>query len=180
MSVYAPTRVVRRWFDGYRQAAADLGYVPDPQKIALSIPIVVADTDTSAHGQAQPAIEWLFYKGLKQPMELVNPPGYMSEASMRGLLMTERKPFNQLSYADLLAEGYAVVGSPVTVASRLREMYDELGGFGQLIGLFAVGTSSHEQTIRSTELFAAEVIPALRPLGVSADAMPAPTAPPPA
>jgi hypothetical protein len=59
-------------------------------------------------------------------------------------------------------------------------MYDELGGFGQLIGLFAVGTSSHEQTTRSTELFAAEVIPALRPLGVSADAVPAPTAPPPA
>jgi alkanesulfonate monooxygenase SsuD/methylene tetrahydromethanopterin reductase-like flavin-dependent oxidoreductase (luciferase family) len=178
MSVYAPTRVVRHWFDGYRQAAADLGYVPDPEKIGLSIPIVVGDTDDEAHAHARPAVEWLFYKGLKQPMELINPPGYMSQSSMRGLLMTERKPFTQLSYADLLTEGYAVVGSPVTVASRLRDMYDELGGFGQLIGLFAVGTSSHEQTTRSTELFAAEVIPALRPLGVSADAMPAPTAPP--
>jgi hypothetical protein len=30
MSVYAPTSIVRRWFDGYRAAAADLGYVPDP------------------------------------------------------------------------------------------------------------------------------------------------------
>ena len=175
MSVYAPTRVVRRWFDGYRQAADDLGYVPDPEKIALSIPIVVADTDARAHAQARPAVEWLFYKGLKQPMELVNPPGYMSQSSMRGLLMTERKPFSQLTYQDLLTEGYAVVGSPATVASRLREMYDELGGFGQLIGLFAIGISTHEQTTRSTELFAAEVMPALRHLGSAADAVSGPT-----
>jgi alkanesulfonate monooxygenase SsuD/methylene tetrahydromethanopterin reductase-like flavin-dependent oxidoreductase (luciferase family) len=180
MSVYAPTRIIRRWFDGYRQAAAELGYVPDPEKIALSIPIVVADTDEQAHAQARPAVEWLFYRGLKQPMELVNPPGYMSQSSMRGLLMTERKPFGQLSYADLLADGYAVVGSPATVTSRLREMYAELGGFGQIIGLFAIGTSTHEQTTRSTDLFASEVIPALRSIGVAPDPMSAPTAPPPA
>ena len=49
MSVYAPTSIVRRWFDGYRQAAADLGYVPDPEKIAFSVPVYVADTDEQAH-----------------------------------------------------------------------------------------------------------------------------------
>ncbi|MGH3305958.1 MAG: hypothetical protein ACRDOK_30735, partial [Streptosporangiaceae bacterium] len=103
-----------------------------------------------------------------------------SQSSMRGLLMTERKPFSQLSYSDLLTEGYAVVGSPATVASRLREMYHELGGYGQLIGLFAIGPSTHEQTTRSTELFAAEVMPALRPLGVTSDAMSGPSAAPPA
>jgi len=180
MSVYAPTHVVRRWFDGYRQAAADLGYVPDPEKIALSIPIYVADSDEQAHREARPAVEWLFYKGLKQPMELVNPPGYMSQASMRGLLMTERKPFSQLSYQELLTEGYAIVGSPATVASRLREMYTELGGYGQLIGLFAIGPSTHEQTTRSTELFASHVIPELRALGVGAGQTADPTASSPA
>ena len=70
----------------------------------------------------------------------------------------------------MLADGYAVVGSPASVAARLHEMYDELGGYGQLIGLFAIGPSTHEQTIRSTELFASEVIPVLRPLGVAAGA----------
>jgi hypothetical protein len=53
------------------------------------------------------------------------------------------------------------------VASRLRELYDQLGGFGQLIGLFAIGPSTHEQVTRSSELFATEVIPELRPLGVA-------------
>jgi len=82
----------------------------------------------------------------------------------------DRKPFSALSYDELLADGYAVVGSPASVAARLHEMYDELGGYGQLIGLFAIGPSTHEQTIRSTELFASEVIAVLRPLGVAAGA----------
>ena len=54
MSVYAPTSIVRRWFDGYRAAAADLGYVPDPEKIAFSVPVYVADTDERAHREARP------------------------------------------------------------------------------------------------------------------------------
>ena len=61
-------------------------------------------------------------------------------------------------------------GSPATVTARLRELHTELGGFGQLIGLFAIGPSTHEQVTRSAELFAAEVIPALRSLGVGQDA----------
>ncbi len=167
MSVYAPTRVVRIWFDGYRRAAAELGYVPDPERIALSIPVYVADTDAQAHAEARPAVEFLFRKALKTPMEMVNPPGYVSPGSLRGILATGRRPFGELSYEELVAEGYAVVGSPATVAARLRSMYDDLGGYGQLIGLFAIGPSTHEQVMHSAELFAAEVMPVLRPLGVA-------------
>jgi hypothetical protein len=36
VAAHAPTRVVRLWLDGDRRAAADLGYVPEPEKIALS------------------------------------------------------------------------------------------------------------------------------------------------
>jgi len=167
MSVYAPTRVVRMWFDGYRKAAAELGYVPDPERIALSIPVYVADTDAQAHAEARPAVEWLFHKGLKIPGELASPPGYMSAGSLRGVIAAGMRAFSQLSYEELLTQGYAVVGSPDTVARRLREMYDDLGGFGQLIALFAIGTSTHEQIMRSAELFATEVMPVLRPLGVA-------------
>ena len=174
MSVYAPTRVVRMWFDGYRKAAAELGYVPDPERIALSIPVYVADTDEQAHAEGRPAVEWLFHKGLKIPGELASPPGYMSAGSLRGVIAAGMRAFSALSYEELLAQGYAVVGSPDTVARRLREMYDDLGGYGQLIGLFAIGVSTHEQVMRSAELFATEVTPALRPLGVAENAPAAP------
>ncbi|MQA11753.1 MAG: LLM class flavin-dependent oxidoreductase [Pseudonocardiaceae bacterium] len=166
MSVYAPSRVVRRWFDGYRQAAEELGYQPDPEKIALSIPIFLAETDEQAHREARQHVDWLFHKGLKQGAELMWPPGYMTPSSMRGLLMAGMKPFPELSYEELLAEGYVVVGSPDSVTARLQELHDELG-FGQLIGLFAIGDMTHEQTTRSMELFASQVMPALRPLAVS-------------
>jgi len=161
MSVYAPTRVVRSWFDGYRGAAAELGYEPDPEKIGLSIPIYVADTDERAHREAREQVLWLFHKGLKQGPELVSPPGYMSPSSMRGVLMAGMKPFAEQSYEDLLAGGYIIVGSPDTVVARLRELRDELG-FGLLIGLFAIGGLTHEQTVRSMDLFGAQVMPALR------------------
>jgi alkanesulfonate monooxygenase SsuD/methylene tetrahydromethanopterin reductase-like flavin-dependent oxidoreductase (luciferase family) len=173
MSVYAPSRVVGRWFDGYRQAAAELGYVPEQDKIALSIPIYVAETDEQAHREARQHLLWLFRKGLKQGPELMFPPGYMSQSSMRGLLMAGMKPFAELTYEELLADGYAVVGSPDTVAARLRELHDELG-FGQVIGLFALGDITHEETTRSMELFAAQVMPAVRQLGVANTAVPTP------
>ena len=170
MSVYAPTRIVRRWFDGYRQAAADLGYVADPEKIAFSVPIYIADTDEQAHAEGRPAVEWLYHKGLKQTAEMVTPPGYMSTGSLRGVLGSGMRPLGNTSYEDLLAQGQAVVGSPSSVAKRLGELYDDLGGFGQIIGLFAIGPSTHQQVMRSAELFATEVMPVLRPLGSATEA----------
>jgi alkanesulfonate monooxygenase SsuD/methylene tetrahydromethanopterin reductase-like flavin-dependent oxidoreductase (luciferase family) len=166
MSVYAPTPVVRRWFDGYRQAADELGYVPDPEKIAFSVPIYLAETEEQAHREARQHLLWLFHKGLKQGPELVFPPGYMTPSSFRGLLMAGMKPYPELSYEELLNDGYAVVGSPDTVKARLRELQEELG-FGQLIGLFGLGDITPERSRRSTELFASEVMPAIRPLGVA-------------
>jgi len=43
MSVYAPTPLVRRWFDGHRQAVEELGMEHDPVKSAFSVPIYVAE-----------------------------------------------------------------------------------------------------------------------------------------
>jgi alkanesulfonate monooxygenase SsuD/methylene tetrahydromethanopterin reductase-like flavin-dependent oxidoreductase (luciferase family) len=164
MSVYAPSRLVRRWFDGYREAAAAAGHPPDPDKLALSIPIYVARTEEEAHSKGRQHLMWLFGKGLKQGLEIMFPPGYMTPPSMRGLLTAGTKPFPALTYEELIGEGYAVVGTPETVTARLRELYEELG-FGQLIGLFALGDITHEETVTSMELFADKVIPALRPLG---------------
>jgi alkanesulfonate monooxygenase SsuD/methylene tetrahydromethanopterin reductase-like flavin-dependent oxidoreductase (luciferase family) len=76
------------------------------------------------------------------------------------------------SRARTRLQGQAVVGSPASVADRLGELYDDLGGFGQIIGLFAIGPSTHEQVKRSAELFATEVMPVLRPLGTKTATVP--------
>jgi hypothetical protein len=80
--------------------------------------------------------------------------------------MARNKPLGKMSYEELLDEGQVVVGSPTTVTNRLGELQSELG-YGQLIALFALGDMPHERVIGSMDLFAAHVMPALRPLGVA-------------
>jgi alkanesulfonate monooxygenase SsuD/methylene tetrahydromethanopterin reductase-like flavin-dependent oxidoreductase (luciferase family) len=158
MTVYAPTRIVKRWFDGYRAAAAELEYEPDPEKLVLAIPAFLAETDEKAIEEARGPVEWLFHKGLKMPIEILFPPGYMSASSLRGLLQSDMKPFSETSYEELLDQGYLLVGSPTTVAERIEQLRQELG-FGSMCILMSIGNISPEQTRRSMDLFAAEVMP---------------------
>jgi alkanesulfonate monooxygenase SsuD/methylene tetrahydromethanopterin reductase-like flavin-dependent oxidoreductase (luciferase family) len=161
MSVFAPTRVIKSWFDGYRIAAEELGYTPEPEKIVFSIPIYVAENDDLAHAEARQHVSWLFHKGLKVPMELYMPPGYMSLGSLRGLLMTGHKGWAHLTYDDIVEQSYAIVGSPDTVGERLIQLADELR-FGSLNAMLAIGDMPHYRTVKSMELFATQVMPMLR------------------
>jgi alkanesulfonate monooxygenase SsuD/methylene tetrahydromethanopterin reductase-like flavin-dependent oxidoreductase (luciferase family) len=126
--------VVKRWFDGYRSAANDLGFEPDPEKLALSIPVYVAETDEQAHAESRQHIEWLYHKGLKQGLERVMAPGYTSLSSLRGMRSACGKAPNEYSCEEIIDHGMAVVGSPDTVGERFESLRDELG-FGQIISL---------------------------------------------
>ena len=161
MSVYAPTPVVKRWFDGYRGACADLGYEPDPEKIAFAVPVYVAETHEQAHAEARHHVEMLFHKMLKQGLEIVLPPGYMSESSLRGMLNAGGKRFGEMSYEDLVEAGMVVVGSPESVCEQLERLRSELG-FGQVMSLMCIADMPHHRVVRTMELFAKEVIPHFR------------------
>jgi hypothetical protein len=54
-----------------------------------------------------------------------------------------------------------VVGSPATVRDRLKEIAATTG-LGTLVPNFSVGNAPHALTRKSMELFAREVMPALR------------------
>src|ERR1700754_4246681 len=161
VSVYAPTSVVTTWFDGYRKAAADLGYEPDPENIALAIPVFVGETDASAHREAKQHVEWLFKRGLRQSSPLVFPPGYMSPQALRGLLKSRTGSYGDMSFEELVEQGLVIVGGPESVRNRIEEFREELG-FGQMMVLLAIGDMSAELTRRNTEIFASEVIPHFR------------------
>ena len=161
MSVYAPTPVVKRWFDGYRSACADQGYEPDPEKIAFAVPIYVAETHEQAHAEARHHVEMLYHKMLKQGLEIVMPPGYMSEGSLRGMLSGGGKTFGQMSYDEIIDNGMAIVGSPESVTERLADLRDQLG-FGQVMSLMCIADTPHHRVVRTMELFAKHVAPEFR------------------
>lgn len=159
LSVYAPSRVVKAWFDTFRAAATGCGYIPAPEQIGLLLPIYVGETDAKALEEARPHLEWLFHKGLKITRELYFPPGYLSEGSLRGMLSSGAKAFNELSYEELLEHGYAIVGSAATVREKLRALQAYLG-FGNLCALLQFGDMPHQRALRNMELFASEVMSA--------------------
>ena len=161
MSVYAPTSTIRRWFDGYRSACAELEYEPDPEKIAFAVPVYVAETHEQAHREARQHVEMLFHKLLKQGVEIVLPPGYMSESSLRGILAGRAGAFAGLSYEDLVDNDMVIVGSPESVTDQVVRLRDELG-FGQIMALMCIADMPHYRVLRTMELFAKEVIPHFR------------------
>lgn len=161
VSVYAPTAVVKTWFDGYRAAAADLEYEVEREKIALAVPVFIGEDERSAHREARRHVEWLFHKGLRQSAEMVFPPGYMTPPALRGLLKANLKPYPELSYEDLVEQGYVIVGGPESVRNRIGELRDELG-FGQMMTMLAIGDMPAELVRRNTDLFADEVVPYFR------------------
>jgi alkanesulfonate monooxygenase SsuD/methylene tetrahydromethanopterin reductase-like flavin-dependent oxidoreductase (luciferase family) len=71
-----------------------------------------------------------------------------------------------LSVDKLMENGMFLCGSPETVSERLAELQGKMG-FGQLVTMLQFGTLSAELTEKNTRLFAAEVMPKLREVGVS-------------
>jgi alkanesulfonate monooxygenase SsuD/methylene tetrahydromethanopterin reductase-like flavin-dependent oxidoreductase (luciferase family) len=178
MSVYSPWKVIKRWFDGYRAAAEEEGYEADPERLVYSVPIFLAETDEAAIAEARQPVEWLFHRALNLTPEIFWPPGYMSPSSLRGMLQSGMKAFPETSYEELVDERYVLVGSPSTVAEMIEELRQEIG-FGAMNLLMAIGDMTHEQTIRSTELFASEVMPHFRTARATARATASDRAPAP-
>ena len=161
MSVFAPSKLLKRWFDGFREGARAAGYEASRDQIGILLPIYVAETDRQAHAEGRQHVLWLYHKGLKHKFEHLFPPGYMTDHSWGRFLQSGLGAYSDVSYEDLVAQGYAVVGSPATVRERLDELADELG-FGLVNALLHIGDMPHDRTIRNMELFAREVMPHFR------------------
>ncbi len=161
LSVFAPSKLLKRWFDGFREGARAAGYEAGRDQIGILLPIYVAETDRQAHAEGRQHVLWLYHKGLKHKFEHLFPPGYMSDHSWGRFLQSGLGAYSDVSYEDLLGQGYAVVGSPATVRERLAELEEELG-FGLVNALLHIGDMPHDRTIRNMELFAREVMPHFR------------------
>lgn len=64
-------------------------------------------------------------------------------------------------FDGVLADGRGIAGSPETVVAALRKQIDETGA-NYVVGQFAFGDMTTEETLHSIELFTRHVMPALR------------------
>jgi alkanesulfonate monooxygenase SsuD/methylene tetrahydromethanopterin reductase-like flavin-dependent oxidoreductase (luciferase family) len=120
--------------------------------------IYVADTDEQAWRDAPPQITrfWQLATDNVWRGDSVSPDDLPK--------FTERFPYfpGGLTVKRLDEWGTSLIGSPDTVIQKARVMI-ETARPDSLVGMFSFGGLKHEQVMRSIELFATKVMPAVTP-----------------
>jgi alkanesulfonate monooxygenase SsuD/methylene tetrahydromethanopterin reductase-like flavin-dependent oxidoreductase (luciferase family) len=156
--------------DGFWNAVDRHKLPRNPYRAGFLQFIAVADSDAEAERlYAEPAL-YFYQRCLHVYGGYVNPPGYMSMATLKAGIEGQvsritnragaRAELGTLSWKDLIDRGYLVAGSPATVADRINDMADKLN-VGHLMVLLHFGNMSKEVTLHNTRMFAEKVIPRL-------------------
>lgn len=120
------------------------GHVAHPH-YGFSMHVHVADTDQRARDQARPAFERFMHNFTYRFVRRGQPNRYQDRAN----------------FDTQLERGALLVGSPETVRKTLQSHVARTGA-NYFIGTFAFGSMPEAETRRSVELFAREVMPAVR------------------
>ena len=112
----------------------------------IAMHIHVAETDEKARNQARPAHAVFHENFIRRYVEI----GQADKYPLR------------LDFDQLVDDGKVLCGSPETVR-RVLTRYLEQSRANYFLGSFAFGSMAFEQTRRSLELFAREVMPAFLP-----------------
>ena len=160
-----PLVVAKPVFDSFWQTAADLGVDDNPYRAAFSSFVVVADTDAEAERLYGRHVEYSFGRGIGHiPLYRLVMPGQVQPEALKHLMATAPlPPDGPPRYRDLVESGAVVAGSPATVRDRL-EHYARTFRVGNLALFLQVGSTPHELTKQSIDLFASQVLPHLRPI----------------
>ena len=139
--------------DGFWNAVDRHKLPHNPYRAGFLQFIAVADSDAEAERlYAEPAL-YFYQRCLHVYAGYVNPPGYMSMATLQAGIEGQvaritnragaRAEMATLSWKDLIERGYLVAGSPATVADRINDMADKLN-VGHLMTLLHFGNMSKE------------------------------------
>lgn len=154
--------------DGYWETVDRLGIDPNPHRAGFLQLVAVSETDAQAEAEYYPHAHYFYENCLHIYEGFADPPGYRTQATLkRGLVSQHGKQATQarknLSWRDLVEGGYVVAGSPESVRQQLTEVAKSLR-VGHLMVLLQFGSMPKHLANKNTELFAREVLPALRPI----------------
>ncbi len=163
LQTFSPANVVQRYLKIYRDTCRGFGYEAQDSQLGWAVPVYVAATDEAARREAKPHFEALRNVFLKMPVEMLLPPGYTSRESLKNVMKAKAAIFGDITLEKSIELGLIVCGSPAT-ARKAFEAYWKDMRFGNLLVLCQFGTLPADLTHRNMELFAREVMPAVRQL----------------
>jgi alkanesulfonate monooxygenase SsuD/methylene tetrahydromethanopterin reductase-like flavin-dependent oxidoreductase (luciferase family) len=151
-----------------------LGKDRNPYRAGFLQFVGVAESSAEAFELYREPAEYFYGRCLHIDPRFAQPPGYMSEASMRAKMQSmvvqaaqgapaTSQELSASPFEDIIERGYVIIGSPDEVADKLREVAVNLN-VGQMMVLLQFGNMSKQLTAYNTRLFAAHVAPQLRDL----------------
>ncbi|HEY3116234.1 MAG TPA: LLM class flavin-dependent oxidoreductase [Chloroflexota bacterium] len=150
---YVPRAEMAEFYRPYIERSKRVGHVRGPQ-VNYWILVYVDETDDKAWEIAGPS--WIHtYSEVVTLEHLIENRIRRGELGGAELL----QHFQDIPY--MRTHGIGLIGSPDTVAAKLRE-YAQEGLFNVLLGEFNYGMLTEEQVMRSIRLFGEEVIPKVR------------------
>ena len=156
----------KQLMDGYWERVEEYGKDDSPYRAGFAQTIVVAETDEEAERDYREHIDYFYNRCLHVYPGFADAPGYRTIKTLKANVtsqMTEQAFGNvsSMSWQQLIDDGYIIAGSPDTVAKQMRELATSLR-VGNIFCLIHVGNMPQDKCMRSTKLFAEEVIPQLR------------------
>ncbi len=120
----------------------------------VSAPIYIADTEERARAEAEESVTHFY----RLQYELI---ADSARRSGRQAFIDRAERLRTLTYADVL-RGNVLVGTPESVADKLRRLQDEIGFDGILAELNCGGLIPHERVLHALKLLCQEVMPRFR------------------
>lgn len=131
--------------DSYWRELAAAGHDRDGRELSVNRFVYVSGDDRRARAEVEaPFMEFMEHRA----------------PDLRAALVTKYGHEDELRF-DRFLDDFLIVGAPDTVTAKLRELQDAVDA-GYLLTTLNFVTLDHSLCVRSTELFAAEVMPALR------------------
>ncbi|HWL03700.1 MAG TPA: LLM class flavin-dependent oxidoreductase [Xanthobacteraceae bacterium] len=161
LQTFSPIAALAHFMKLYEEAAAKQGWTATPEYKGWSVPTYCAETDEKAYAEAKPHIEAMLNKFLRMPPEMLLPPGYQSLASSKAIRSAKKSISEKQTIDTVIEKGMFLCGSPATLREKIEKAQDEIG-FGQFLSVLQFGTLPHDLTVKSTTLFAEEVMPYFR------------------
>jgi alkanesulfonate monooxygenase SsuD/methylene tetrahydromethanopterin reductase-like flavin-dependent oxidoreductase (luciferase family) len=134
----------------YHEAYQAAGH-PGKGQVFVSAPIYIAETEERARAEAEESVTHFY----RLQYELI---AESARRSGRQNFIERAERLRNLTYADAL-RGNVLVGTPETVATRLKELRDEIGFDGILAELNCGGLIPHDRVLNALRLMCQEVMP---------------------
>ena len=148
----APVSVIKTHWDAVEEGAEKTGQKPSRSTWRIAREVYVADTNQQARKEA---IEGTLGRDFRDY--------WFRLWGWERFKMNDDIPDVESCLENLL-DTLWIVGSPDHVANRLRQLYDDVGGFGVLLAM-GHEWEPKEQWVHSMELLQNEVMPQLTDLG---------------